>query len=108
MLGGGLVSFSTLSPGCITALNKLNTGVVIATYAFRPEDIVVEDASAGDASGTESATATAVVTVAPKVTSAHTFYAICWKGNSRAINVMCGKIEIDSIKHQLAALKVLR
>ena len=38
----------------------------------------------------------------------HSFYAICWRGVTRTVNVMCGKTEIESMKHQLEALGVLR
>ena len=75
ILGGGLVSFSTLSGDFINALNKVNTGVVICTYDFKAEDVLATEGS---------------VEVAAAAT--HKFYAVCWKGNSRAINVMCGKI----------------
>eukprot|EP01035_Chromulina_nebulosa_P018020 gene18020-23661_t len=36
------------------------------------------------------------------------FHAICWKGNSRSVNVMCGKVEIEIMKHKLEALGLLR
>ena len=36
------------------------------------------------------------------------FLAVCWRGNSRTVNVMCSKSDIDFMKHQLAALHVLR
>ncbi len=91
MLGGGLVSFSTLSPEFVNALYQTPTGVLICKYTYRPEDVILPE-------GSTSAVPTTV----------HNFYAICWKGNTRAINVMCGKVEIDSIKHQMEALKVLR
>ena len=41
-------------------------------------------------------------------TGGHHFYAMCWRGVTRTINVMCGKVEIESMKHQLTALGVLR
>lgn len=75
MLGGGLVSFTTLSGDFLNALNKLSTGIVICTYDFKAEDMI-----AGEGSAEVPASA------------AHKFYAVCWKGNSRAINVMCGKV----------------
>lgn len=75
MLGGGLVSFSTLSPEFVNSLYALPTGIVICKYAFRPEDVIVPEGSTLELP-----------------TTSHNFYAICWKGNTRAINVMCGKI----------------
>jgi hypothetical protein len=80
MLGGGLVSYSTLSAETLVRLNAIPTGVVIAVYEYRPEDIVQADGDAADAPKRAAA---------PGV---HKFYAICWKGSSRAINVMCGKV----------------
>lgn len=44
----------------------------------------------------------------PSTLTAHTLYAICWRGASRTLNVMCGKTEIESMKHQLTALGVFR
>ena len=95
ILGGGLVSLSTLSPQAILAIGAMGPGVLICVYDFRPEDVLQsEDTAAKEETGLD----------APK----HTFYAICWKGNARALNCMCGKIDIEFMKHQLEALNVLR
>jgi hypothetical protein len=73
MLGGGLVSYSTLSAESLKQLDAIPTGVVIATYEFRPDDVQQEgrEVPAG---------------------AAHRVSVVCWKGGSRAINVMCGKV----------------
>lgn len=84
MLGGGLVSYTTLSAECISRLSAMPTGVVIATYEFNPEDVTSEAAQKKNAH---------------VVAGAHKFQAICWKGGSRAINVMCGKIGKNKNKH---------
>jgi hypothetical protein len=80
MLGGGLVSFSTLTQKCITDVTDLPSGIVIATYTYNAEDVV---ASAENA---------VAVAATGAVNGAHTFHIIAWKGNSRALNVMCGKV----------------
>ena len=38
----------------------------------------------------------------------HAFYVVCWRGSGRSVNVMCGKVDIERIKHQLEALSVFR
>lgn len=38
----------------------------------------------------------------------HYFYAICWRGTTCTVNVMCGKTDVEAMKHQLGALNVLR
>ena len=57
--------------------------MVIASYEYRPEDVLPV------AAGTEGE---APIRERPAVTGVHKFHTICWKGNSRAINVMCGKV----------------
>ena len=89
MMGGGLVSYNTLTADCINALNGLSTGIVICSYLYNPDDVVLPVATASSSTATATTTSTAA---APAVTGVHRFYIICWKGNSRAINVMCGKV----------------
>lgn len=69
------MSFTTLSGDFLNALTKLSTGIVICTYDFKAEDMIATEES-----------------VEVPVGASHKFYAVCWKGNSRAINVMCGKV----------------
>ena len=89
MLGGGLVSQTTMSAQSLAQLEGYTCGTVIATYTYREEDVVEGNSALPNA-------------------GAHTFYIVAWKGTSRALNVMAGKIEADDIKHQLASLGVLR
>jgi hypothetical protein len=78
ILGGGLVSYSTLSSKALNGLSALTEpGVVIAVYSFSPNDLVIVPDREEAAIETQ-----------PQ----HEFYAVCWKGNSRSLNVMCGKI----------------
>jgi len=105
LLGGGLVSFQTLSPAAIQALLSFTSGVVICWYDYDPRDRVL--AAASGASTSDSV----VCAAAPEDESScpsHRFHIICWRGYSRALNVMCGKVDLDSMKHQLSALGVLR
>jgi len=102
LLGGGLVSFQTLSPAAIQALLSFTSGVVICWYDYDPRDRAASGASTSDS---------VVCAAAPEDESScpsHRFHIICWRGYSRALNVMCGKVDLDSMKHQLSALGVLR
>ena len=123
LLGGGLVSFQTLSPAAIQALLSFTSGVVICWYDYDPRDRVLAAASGAQASDSASGASTSdsasgasisdsvVCAAAPEDESScpsHRFHIICWRGYSRALNVMCGKVDLDSMKHQLSALGVLR
>lgn len=88
ILGGGLVSFITLSASTLQQLHAQNSGMVICTYTYSPADVV-------DA-------------VPREPSDALVFRVVCWKGFSKTMNVMCSKIDIDQMKHQMAALGVLR
>jgi hypothetical protein len=91
MLGGGLTSFSTLSAPAVLALSSLQPGVFVCSYSFQPED-VVDDTDA------------AVLAAA----KGKEFAVVCYRGNGRTVNVMCGKVDISRIRHQLEALHVFR
>jgi hypothetical protein len=132
LLGGGLVSFHTLSPAAIQALLSFTSGVVICWYDYDPRDQVLATASGAPTSDSASGaptsdsasgaltsdsasgapTSDSVVCAAAPVDASscpsHRFHIICWRGYSRALNVMCGKVDLDSMKHQLSALGVLR
>jgi hypothetical protein len=96
LLGGGLVSFSTLSAPTVQQLSGLSSGVFVCHYAYSPED-------QAPVMGNTAELPLQVFGPGP-----FHFYAVCWRGASRSINVMCGKLDIDRIKHQLEALRVLR
>ena len=123
LLEGGLVSFSTLSSTTVQALSSISSGGVIAVYKFNSSDII--RASTGN--GNDSSSSSSVENTSEKSVDdssiptepvafgqegqqypEHYLNAICWRGNTRTLNVMCGKVEIESMKHQLAALRVLR
>ena len=122
LLEGGLVSFSTLSSTTVQALSSISSGGVIAVYKFNSSDIIRTSSGTGDNSSSSSVEKTAEkpvddssVPTEPVAVGQegqqypeHYLNAICWRGNTRTLNVMCGKVEIESMKHQLAALRVLR
>lgn len=88
ILGGGLVSFATLSFPTVTALSTMASGVFICSYAYNVEDVIGELKSDRQ--------------------EHFELHATCWRGGSRSINVMCGKVEVERMKHQLEALHVIR
>lgn len=111
LLGGGLVSFHTLSPAAIQALLGFTSGVVICWYDYDPRDQVPTAAAAASgevASDPVVCAAAADIDASSSCSPHHRFHIICWRGYSRALNVMCGKVNLDSMKHQLSALGVLR
>ena len=90
LLGGGLVSFTTLSAPTVLALLSMQSGIFISCYRYRHEDVL-------KTSDTTSYSADQIE-----------FAVVCWRGSARAVNVMCGKVDTDRIKHQLEALGVFR
>lgn len=119
ILGGGLVSFTTMSAPTIQQLCTLPAGVVICTYTYDPADYIAptstsqaiaeSEAEAPAANGEEKIEENIELgkVSGPRQGSYH-FHVVCWRGTSRTINVMCGKVDIEMMKHQLAALNVLR
>ena len=109
-----MVSFSTLSAATLAAVTSMPSGALICVYKFDPADVLAPAPAAADAdasSSSSSSSSSAGAAAAPLAASAANGYfmhAICWRGQTRTMNVMCGKKEIDSMKHQLAALGVLR
>jgi hypothetical protein len=89
-----MVSLSTFSFATVAVLSKLSSGVFICCYAFKPDDVPEQH---------RSHTAETEDTSRP-----YEFYATCWGGGMNTINVMCGKVEIQRMKHQLEALHVFR
>lgn len=86
-LGGGLVSFNTLSPKTVLALCAFTTGSIICTYKYTPSDVLANCAA---------------------IPLNHSFHIVCYRGVSRTLNVMCSKIEIDFMKHQFETLGIYR
>lgn len=105
-LEGGLVSFTTLSENVVAVLSTMEVGVVVCVYNFSMSDVLpapsddsvdpIEDEAEKNASQTISSTPMTPM------------YAICYRSKTRALNIMCGKKEVEAIRHQLASLKVLR
>lgn len=95
MLGGGLVSQSTLSSTCLTQLAELSAGTVICTYTYDESDVV-------NSSGEGVLPREAIPA------GEHKFHIVAWKGHTRTLNVMAGKIDIDFMKHSLTSLGVYR
>jgi hypothetical protein len=118
LLGGGLVSFSTLSASTLASMNSMGVGAFIAVYQYKPEDVLpgkvqsLDSAASSTAEGASSSAMAVAPAPAPApgavASHAHNYYAICWRGNSRTVNVMCGRREVDAMKHSLDALGVLR
>lgn len=137
LLGGGLVSFNTLSPATVQTCSNMPSGALICVYKYSPEDVVSSEGA--DASSLESLDAarqkeSSSLNHRDASTSAspvgdHCIYAICWRGNTRTLNVMCKSTgnadprvgcmpalifftchfaEIEAMRHQLSCLRVLR
>ena len=121
LLEGGLVGFSTLSTGFKEALDGISTGSMVVQYSFKPADRVPVTAPASgegegegegggagkDAAGSSGSLGRATAAQEERVAK-RPFYLVCFKGATRALNVMCGKNDMDSMKHQLQSLGVLR
>jgi hypothetical protein len=111
LLGGGLVSYSTLSPQTIAQLCTLAQGVVICTYTYSPADYLPATEVAGaDGAAEKEGEEEKEVSLGEQGPreGRFEFHTVVWKGTSRTVNVMCGRVEIDTMKHQLAVLGVLR
>ena len=104
ILSGGLVSYSTLSASTLHQLAVENrTGSIVVVYTYSPSDVLTATSTSGIEGDVEKASdpllessTTAKMDMdaagASAVQVAHSFHAICWKGHSRSLNVMCGKI----------------
>lgn len=100
MLGGGLVSFSTLSEDTVNSLNALNEpGVLVCVYEFSFND-VIDTATDGNSDIT--------MNNSTNDSSPYTLHCVCWRGKGRTMNVMCGKKEMELMQHELKSLRVLR
>lgn len=112
ILGGGLVSYSTLSAQTIQQLCTMSNGVVICSYHYDPADYIDPEGTQqtyaeDDKPKEEIKLGSTNVSKGPREGN-YQFHAICWKGTSKTINVMCSRIDIDFMKHQLQVLNVLR
>lgn len=92
ILGGGLVSYSTINPKTLSQITPLSNGAMVCIYRYSIEDVI------------------------PPVNSPdfkpnpgfYEFPVVCWKGNSPTVNVMCNKVDLGLLRHQLQALHVFR
>ncbi len=124
ILGGGLVSYATLSAGTIAKLSKVTSGVIICSYLYSPEDYIAPEVNTTSATDTakseDNVDASGMSKESQELVNSlnrqdrkvanpqYEFHAVCWKGTSRTLNVMCGKVDIEFLKHQLAVLNVFR
>ena len=89
ILGGGLVSYSTLSASTLHQLATENqTGSIVVVYTYSPSDVLT---SASTSKASDPLLESSKIDESD-VPVAHSFHAICWKGHARSLNVMCGKI----------------
>jgi 16S rRNA C967 or C1407 C5-methylase (RsmB/RsmF family) len=86
ILGGGLVSYATLTQETLKSIIPLSNGVIICVYKFNPHDILTEKGGASADTNTD--------TVSSALNGNHSleFSAVCWKGFSPCVNVMVSKI----------------
>lgn len=94
------MSFTTLSEGAVRDLTAMEVGVVVCVYRYKPED-ALQVLQAAAEQGPPPPPLPDGEAVAP-------FYAVCYRSKSRSLNIMCGKKEVEAIRHQLASLRVLR
>jgi len=80
------VSFSTMSNNTVQYLSSISAGGVVCQYQYSPKDVI---ANPGDTT-VETDNKEGLTDEASGFTG-HTIHAICWRGHSRTLNVMCGK-----------------
>ena len=81
------MSFSTMSNSTVQYLSSVTAGGVICQYQYSPKDVI---SSSGDSSDLPVETERSSEKASEGFTG-HTIHAICWRGHSRTLNVMCGK-----------------
>ena len=97
LLEGGLVSYSTMSDAAAKALVDMGKGPVVLVYNYAGDDVVAQEGE--DASTIAAAEANGAV--AP-------ICIICNIGSTRAMNVLCAKVEAERCRHMLKSLRVFR
>ena len=85
ILGGGLVSYSTLSAKCVQAALEKRVGTLICIYDWKPSDVMGAAGTGALSAADEDASQPAEGSVH------HRFLAICWRCAGRTLNVMCSK-----------------
>ena len=77
-----MVSFLTLSESTTQSLNALSPGALVCIYEFSESDqITPADDDRHQENNAEDS-----------MSIPYKFYAVCWRGNGRTINVMCNRI----------------
>lgn len=116
LLGGGLVNLSNFSSETLDILNQKTAGTIICSYVYNKNDFLsVEQRKAlgcyetqKSEENTEESGETAEIDSVPREGN-FVFHILAVKNNSRTtLNVMCGKTDVDNMKHQLMALSVYR
>ena len=97
LLEGGLVSYSTMSDVTSKALVEMGKGPAVLVYHYSGEDVTAQEGE--DASTIAAAEANGAV--AP-------ICIICNVGTTRAMNVLCAKVEAERCRHMLRSLRVFR
>jgi hypothetical protein len=91
------VSFNTLSAHTVQACSSLGPGAVICVYKFDPADVCVSldgqatTSSSIESTNTEKHASKNVCVSGSTDNGEHCVHAICWRGTTRTLNVMCGK-----------------
>lgn len=84
----------------VQALSALTPGSIICEYVYSPEDVV--------AAAAQPDAQTKAPTPSGGDSRRCVFRVVCHKGFSRTVNVMCSKVDVQSLRHQLEALGVYR
>ena len=117
VLAGGLVSYSTLAPQTVATLSSIDRGPVVCVYKYNPDDAVVKEEGEGKSASAMTSTAASsaigvggLVVPLSRDANPSPLCIICSVngGASKAMNVLCGKTEADSLRHQLHSMGVLR
>jgi len=94
LLNGGLVSYSTMHADTVAALSVLEKGPIVCMYTFNSADVVAENTNH------EHVTPTSRVPPLCVICSVN--------GNTRAMNVLCGKTDAEGVRHSLQSMGVYR
>ena len=93
LLDGGLVSFTTLSPETCQKLESQGAGAIVCVYKWNASDML---------EGSKEASVNVNYDYIQPLCVMASF------GKGKSLNVLCGKTDAESIKHQLESMKVYR
>jgi hypothetical protein len=94
LLEGGLVSYSTMSAGVSDELCNTSRGPIVCVYSFDVADVIADDSTTDGTADVDTS-----VDISP-------ICIICNVGSTRAMNVLCAKVEAKRCRHQLKSLRV--